>query len=169
MKSFLLKPRSIFVLFCLLLVPACSYTLTGGRAVQKSQPARDDRYQVAEAALRYLMDSHSGHGHGEGDCSAYVVDGGEFTPQLLTAFADYQPPVVANVQLSQNAVGAVIDKATGKRVKAWSVKVEGINGVYATAGVTWHSGNLAAGGHTLRLHRKNGHWIVVSEKMDWIS
>ena len=44
-----------------------------------------------------------------------------------------------------------------------------IHGDHAIAYVSWYSGNLAAGGHTIHLRRKDGNWIVESEKLDWIS
>lgn len=152
----------LFAIICLLALVGCAQT------PPPYHSASTDRYQIAEAALRYLMDAHSSHGVESDHYSAYVIQRGEFTSQLPSAFANYKPRVAANIQVSTES-GAAVDKATGKPVKLWSVRVIEIRDDRATAGVSWYSGSLAAGGHTLHLRRKDGRWIVESEKMDWIS
>jgi hypothetical protein len=67
------------------------------RKPQAIHPAGSNRYQVAEAALCHMMDEYS-RSDGK-DWSAYVIDGGEFTPQLVAAFANYSPKVIANIQI----------------------------------------------------------------------
>ena len=63
-----------------------------------------------------------------------------------------------------------VDKVSGK--DAW---------VYSIAGITWHGtdrlyvseyvthGNLAGGGSTLLLIKKNGKWEIVGKTEDWVS
>lgn len=130
--------------------------------------ALPDRYYVAEAALRYMLDRHSQSGSERDFYSAYIIEKGEFTAELVESFRNYHPPVTTNIEVSTESGGAV-DKATGKPVKLWSVKVQEVHGDRAIAGVGWYSGNLAAGGHTIKLKRKSGKWVVTSETMNWIS
>ena len=55
--------------------------------------------------------------------SAYVLPkDGEFTSELVAAFAGYKPPVTASIKVVTGK-GEARDKATGKRVKLWSGKV----------------------------------------------
>jgi len=144
-------------------------TLTGcAPASLQHTTSLPDRYYVAEAALHYMLDSHSKSGSERDFYSAYVLEQGEFTAELLKSFPNYHPPVSTSIEVSTESGGAV-DKATGKPVKLWSVKVQEVRGERATAYVSWYSGNLAAGGHTIKLSRKNGKWVVTSEKMNWIS
>jgi hypothetical protein len=142
--------------------PACQPVA----AIPKTLP---ERYYVLEAALRYMLNAHSSHGVERDHYSAYVLPkDGEFTPDLVAAFAGYKPPVTASIKVVTGK-GEARDKATGKRVKLWSVKVTEIHGDRATAYVSWYVAPLGAGGHTLQLWRKDGKWIVESENMDWVS
>jgi len=141
-----------------------------GRPVPPQRAALPDRYFVAEAALHYMFDQHSRYiGERDGRL-CYVIKRGEFTEPLLASFAGYTPTVTAttNLQISKDT-GLAIDKATGKAVKSWTVEVREIQGDSAIAYVSWYSSGLAAGGHTIYLKRKNNKWVVVSEKMDWVS
>jgi hypothetical protein len=148
-----------------------SLTILGcARTSPRTHSLDSDRYEIAEAALRYLMEAHSGHGVERNYYSAYVIEGGEFTSRLVAAFADYKPSVVAGAEVEIIAEsGEARDKATGNRVKLWSVTVVKICGDRATAGVSWYSANLASAGHTIHLRRKNGRWVVESEQVNWIS
>ncbi|MEI8291024.1 MAG: hypothetical protein WCH99_16285 [Verrucomicrobiota bacterium] len=152
----------LLALMGLLALAGCARTPETQRSVA------GDRYQVAEASLRYLMDAHSGHGIERDYYSAYVIERGEFATQLLSAFAGYKPRVVADMQVSTDS-GKAMDKATGKPVKLWSVKIVEMRGDDATTAVSWYSGNLAAGSHTLHLRWKDARWTVVSVKKNWIS
>src|SRR6185369_7605431 len=97
-----------------LLTLSCVLMLVGCAASPKPQRSGDaTHYQIAEAALRYLMDKHSNHGVERDYYSAYVLGRGEFTSRLIAAFAGYKPPVVADIQVS-NKNGVLVDKATGK-------------------------------------------------------
>ena len=128
-----------------------------------------ERYYVLEAALRYMMNAHSSQGEERDHYFAYVLPkDGEFTPELVAAFAGYKPPVMPRTKAAAGNRGAH-DEATGKPFKFWSGKVTDIHRDRATAYVSWYVGPLAAGGHTLQLRRKEGKWIVESEKQDWIS
>lgn len=135
---------------------------------QSPQASASDRCHIAEAALRHLLDEHSDSGAERDHFSAYVIERGEFTAELVAALRGHRPPVVADIEVSIES-GQAIDKATGKPVKKWSVGIRKLHGDRAIAYVTWYSGNLAAGGHTIHLRRKDGRWIVASEKMEWIS
>lgn len=130
--------------------------------------ALPDRFYIAEAALRYMLDQDSSSSTSRDYYSAYVIDGGEFTPELVKAFSGYKPTVTADIQVSTEK-GVAIDKATGKHVKLWSVKIREINGSHATAYVSYYVGSEEAGGFTIHLQRSNGKWIVESQKMDWVS
>ena len=146
---------------CILMLVGCART--------PHHSADYDRYRVEEAALRYLMDAQSAYGDERDHYSAYVIQQGQYTSQLLAAFDDYKPRVVADMQVSTMR-GVAVDKATGKPVKLWSVRVIELEGDRATAGVSWSTGNVGAGRYTLHLlRRKVGRWMVDSEKMDWIS
>ena len=114
------------------------------------------------------MDKFSSDGVDRDYYSAYVIENGEFTAQLVAAFADYKPKVVMNIQIS-NDKGEARNKATGKLVQLCSVKVHEIKGNNATVYVTWYSAPEGAGGHTIQLQKKDGKWTVESEKMDWVS
>src|SRR6185312_2731191 len=65
-----------------------------------------DRYQVAETALRFLMDANSGQGVERDYYSAYVIRPGEFTSQLVAAFSHYKPRVVSDIEVSTQNGGA---------------------------------------------------------------
>lgn len=141
-----------------------------GHAAPPQRLALPDRYFVAEAALRYMFDQHSHYSDERDGRTCYVIKRGEFTEPLLASFAGYKPTVTAttNLQVSKDT-GLTTDKATGKAAKLWTVEVREMHGVSAIAYVTWYSSGLAAGGHTIYLRRKDGKWVVVSEKTDWIS
>src|SRR6266446_6245054 len=69
-----------------------------GAATKKELP---ERYHVMEAALRYMLKAHSSHGVERDYYSAYVLPkDGEFTPELVVAFAGYKPPVTADIEVS---------------------------------------------------------------------
>ena len=152
----------------MLVVLGCGLLAGCARTPEPPRSEASDRYHVSEASLRYLMDAHSRHGIERDYYSAYVIERGEFASQLLSAFAGYKPRVVADMQVSTES-GKATDKATGKPVKLWSVKIVEMRGDDATTAVSWYSGKLAAGGHTLHLRWKDGRWTVVSEKKNWIS
>jgi len=114
------------------------------------------------------MDKHSNFGNERSFYSAYVIEGGEFTAQLIAAFPEYKPSVRGDIKVSVVDGGAV-DKATGKPVKIWSVSIGKIQGNHATASVSWYSGTMAAGSHTVNLRKEDGRWIVESEQMLFIS
>jgi hypothetical protein len=135
---------------------------------QPQHASLPDRYYIEEAALRYMLDKHSRSPAERASCSAYVLEQGEFTSQLLASFQHYKPIVTTNIQFSTDS-GMALDKATGKRVKLWSVEIREIDGDVAVAHVTWYSGRRAAGGHTIELRRKQGIWVVQSERKDWVS
>jgi predicted small lipoprotein YifL len=139
-----------------------------GRTPPLQSTSLPDRYYVAEAALHYLLDMHSGHGIERDHYSAYVLEQGEFTSELLASFPNYKPTVTTNIQVSTDS-GEALDKATRKPVKLWAVKVREIHGERAVAYVSWFSGSEAAGGATIHLRRKDGRWIIESEKKDWVS
>lgn len=147
---------------------ACLVFAGCARMPQPKPSIASDRYQAAEASLRYMMDAHSGKGKECEYYSAYAIESGEFTTQLLAAFADYKPKVIADDQVSTNS-GAALDKVTGKPVKIWSVEVLDLHDDRATAKVTWYVGNLGAGSDTLHLRRKNDKWIVESRERGFIS
>jgi len=128
-----------------------------------------ERYYVMEAALRYMLITPSSQGGKTNPFSAYVLPkDGEFTPELVAAFAGSKPQVTAAIGVVSDEKGAR-DKATGQPVMLWSAKITKMSGDAATAYVSWYSAPLGGGGHTLRLRHKAGKWIVESEKSEWIS
>ncbi len=142
--------------------------IVGGchRAAPPNSPT--ERFQVAECALRYMLQKYSAGPGQTNENSAYVLAPGEFAPRLVAAFAGFKPMVTTNIQISTDS-GLARNKATGALVKIWNVEVREVNWDNAIAYVSWYEGNLAAGGHTVRLHRKDGRWSVISESMDWVS
>ena len=134
---------------------------------QASSTTAHDRFLVMEVSLRYLFDKFPDNGPSP-HFSAYVLETGEFTSELVEAFRGYRPTVTASIEVVSDS-GEALDKATGRPVRLWSVEVRELRGDRATAFVTWHYANLAAGGHTVQLQRQDGRWVVTSEKMDWVS
>ena len=60
-----------------------------------------DRYYVAEAALHYMLDKHSGFGVERDVYSAYILEPGEFTSQLLASFPEITRPLSPRTFRSQ--------------------------------------------------------------------
>ena len=141
-----------------------------GRAEPPQRLKLPDRYFVAEAALRYMFYQHSHNGDERDGRICYVIKRGEFTEPLVASFAGYKPTVTAttNLQVSKDT-GLATDKATGKAAKLWTVEVRDMRGDSAIAYVSWYSSRHAAGGHTIYLRRKDGRWVVESERQDWVS
>lgn len=137
------------------------------RTPQVAQRVPSDRFQVAETALRHMMEKYGKGDFESGDYSACVIYGGELTSQLVAAFPNHKPKVVANVPVSTEA-GVPIDESSGERVDVWVVKVDKIDGNQATAKVSWKCGALCGSGFTVELVRKDGRWSVDSEKLEWI-
>lgn len=149
----------------LLLITGIILAIAGcARRSESTRPVGSDRYQVAELALRSLMkpDPNS-------PWSEFVVDGGEFTSQLATAFADYKPRVVGNVQIGYDKNLAAFDKATGKPVELWQVSNVEIHGDNATAKVYAHQSGEGAEWYTVHLKRADGNWVVVTQTLDLVS
>jgi hypothetical protein len=134
---------------------------------QMIRPALSDRYQVAEAALHHMMDEYSFAD--ARDYSAYAIDGGDLTSQLVAAFANYKPKVIGNIQIKIWPNGVATDKATGKRVELWKVENVAIQGNRATANVLAYQSSLGAEYYTVHLQRKDGKWVVESETLDAVS
>jgi hypothetical protein len=164
--------RKLIVATCLLIgIVGCS----SPHHVERQSPAPwpvdvplPGRYYVAEAALRYMFDKYAPEGKNRDFYSAYVLDGREFTLQLETAFRDYKPRVTDGIRVSTRS-GEARDTATGKRVKVWSVQSGEPQHDEATAYVSWYVSPLGAAGFILQLQRRGEKWIVVSEKMEWVS
>jgi hypothetical protein len=115
-----------------------------------------------------MFDKHAPQGERRDFYSAYVLNGREFTSQLVAAFREHKPVVTAGIRVSTRS-GTARDAVTGKRVKLWSVKSGEPQGDEATAYVSWYVAPLGAAGYTLHLRRRDGKWTVESEKMDWVS
>jgi hypothetical protein len=150
------------------LIIICLISMVIAGCDQKPQAVRSagsDRYQVAEAALRSLMlpDPSSSF-------SAYAVDGGEFTSQLVASFVDYKPKVVGNIQIQLDPKnGVAIDKSTGKAVELWKVSDVEIRGDTASAKVYAHQSYQGAEWYTVHLRHTDGKWVVESNTLDMVS
>jgi hypothetical protein len=173
LKSDMVKLLLILRVF-LFILTLSALTVGCGRVTQ-SKPVsrlekivRSDKFLVAESALHYMLDKYSGYGTNRDYYSAYEVDGGNFTAQLVSDFAGYKPVVRSDIQVSMDS-GEARDSATGKRVKLWRVAVEEIHDDRAEAHVSWYVAPEGAAGYTIRLQRRNGGWIVESEVMNWVS
>jgi hypothetical protein len=123
-----------------------------------------ERYYVAEAALRHFI----GKDYERSSYSAYVVDGREFTSQLVAAFQHHRPPVISGIRISTRD-GSARNATTGMRVMLWSVGASDPNRDEATAGVSSYSGVLGAAFYALHLQRRDGKWIVVSVELMGVS
>lgn len=126
---------------------------------------KDERFQVAEAALRYMMVKSSKSDSGK--ISSYVLEDGEYTDRLVKAFEGFQPLVVSGTQV--NTAGPEALDVTGKRVKTWSVDVVDVRQERAAASVKWYSGTLEAGSSSLLLRRNDGIWTVELETLEMAS
>lgn len=125
-----------------------------------------ERFLVMEASLRYMFDKYPDdkvHPH----FSAYVLDRGEFSNELVEAFRGYKPAVTASVETVMSDSYVLVDKATRLPVKGWSVEVRELQGDRAVAFVTWITANTGGGGHAIQLRRQDGQWVVESEKVEW--
>jgi hypothetical protein len=141
-----------------------------GRAVPPQHVALPDRYFVAEAALHYMCDQHSSSASEQDGHICYVIKKTEYAEQLLSSFSGYNPNFATTTNIETSAdTGLSVDKTTGKAIKFWTVEVNEIHGDNAIAYVSWYSSRQGAGGHTIYLKRNNNKWVVVSEKMDWVS
>jgi len=128
-----------------------------------------ERYQVAEAALRHTMDEYLSSPSEREAYSTYVLDGGEFTSQLVTAFSGYKPRVVANIQFAFAANGVATNKANGEVVELWKVENVVIHGDHATANVQAYQCSQGMEYWTVHLHKLNGKWVFESKTLDIVS
>jgi hypothetical protein len=130
----------------------CNRTPSSPRAVLP------DRYYALEAALHHMLDNETNL------VSEALVLKGEFASQMIVSFSGHKPPVVTNIQVSSDS-GMGRDKATGKPVELWTFGIQGINDNSAIVTVSCYLGNLGFSLCSMELKRKNGKWIVVSEKL----
>jgi hypothetical protein len=65
--------------------------------------------------------------------------------------------------------GRAVEVETSKPVKIWSVTEAVIREDKAEVGVSWASGNLGVGLHTVFLEKKDKRWIAVSERLDAVA
>ncbi|HTV41762.1 MAG TPA: hypothetical protein VMF08_14365 [Candidatus Sulfotelmatobacter sp.] len=128
-----------------------------------------ERYQVAEAALRHVMDEYSASSAERAAYSAYALDGGEFTLQLVIAFSGYKPKVEANIQIQFAPNGVPTNKADGKSVELWTVENIKIHDDHATANVQVYQSSEGMEYYTVRLRHLNGKWVFESKTLDIVS
>lgn len=131
----------------------------GGAA---SRIARD--VELKEAALRHMF---AGAG-GDSEVAAFVIQDERDGDVLVGKFAGHSPPVSNTVEVDTES-GLALDRATGRRVTLWSAEVEDVKGDGAVVRVSLYSGSLAAAGFTLGLRRGANAWVVVSERMEYVS
>jgi len=144
------------------------------RQTQQRQPqpwppsaSLPDRYFVSEAALQYMFEQFA-QDKAPGRFRAYVLNGEEFTSELVAAFQAHRPVVVARVHLPPNT-GRACDPVAGGWVRKWTVRCREIRDDEATVRVTWYLSPLASAAYTLYLRRTDGRWRVESEKLESIS
>jgi hypothetical protein len=134
-------------------------------AARGAAPANEEEL-VRIAALRFMMKKHAEFGNERQHYSLYVLR----VPEYVKHFEGFQPPVVAFEEgRYPTSSGQAIDAKTGKRVKIWSIGGQKIEGERATVGISWHTGRLGAGLHTISLRKREGIWIVESERTDGLS
>ncbi len=115
------------------------------------------------------MEQHAAFSQTERDYySAYIVPKSPLGDDIVRALAHHLPPVSNSVNVDTTS-GEARNSATGLRVKCWDEKLTELNGDHAVVTVTWYSGNLGAGGHRIELARRDKKWVVVQEKMLWVS
>lgn len=130
-----------------------------------AQEATDsERLQVAETALRYMIDKSAKSDTGK--FFEYVIEDGEFTKQLVEAFAGHTPQVVSDVHVNTSGEEAV--DVAGNRVKLWAVSVVDVRPERAVANVKWTAGKLEASSLTLKLRKNDNGWFVESEMLKMI-
>jgi hypothetical protein len=157
--------RLIFIILCLTIVVMADCT----KKPQAHVLAGSDRYQVAEIALSHIMEEYSDSGKNPEGYYAYVVDGGEFTSQLVKAFSGYQPKVIGNIQVKFDTNGVPYDKTIDKPVELWKVEDIVVQGDSATASVSAYQSSQGAEWYTVHLRYRDGKWIFESKTLDLVS
>jgi hypothetical protein len=156
---------SVVITLLMLSIVGCT------RSSRPKRQALPEGYYVVQSALSYAFEESSGAGAARDYFSAYLLDGGEFTDQLVVAFADYKPTVRRYTQTT-TAGAAVQEKATSNRVKLWKVEIKQIHEAHATATVGWQvfRPGFPRGwdNDIIELRREGGKWIVESARHEEI-
>lgn len=142
-------------------------------ATKPSEPAAeaaaDLRAAPEFAALAHMIERHASFSEAERKkYSAYVVPQSPLGDAVVRAFAGRTPPVSNTVKVD-TASGDARSAADNRPVKCWNVKLRERHGDGAVVGVSWYSGLLAAGGYRVELARRDGKWVVVRARMEWVS
>jgi hypothetical protein len=155
--------RTVGMFLCAALL-GCS-----GPSRTRDASTTSESYEVAEAALQYMLDGPNGSAGSEDEISAQVLRAGPYTRRLVAAFSGYKPRVTDAVNVSRDANGRDIDEATGRPVVIWSVTVGEVRGNRATAYIGCSLSNIAASARTLYLRRSGGRWLISGEEVRWAS
>ncbi len=122
--------------------------------------------QVRISALRFMMMKHADSGMERQHYAFYVIRDSAY----VAHFRGIVPRVVPfEEERFSMASGRAVEVETGKQVKIWSVTGAVIREDKAEVGVSWASGDLGVGLHTVFLEKKDKRWIAVSERLDAVA
>jgi len=137
--------------------------------------------QIAAATFRYQF-QHNASGL-RASAAAYCIGYGAFGPdadsnknrtdppqEVLIALADVVPAVKPYSQCSHTKEQGVRDKASGKRALIFTLRsMECSEPLKCRVDGGYYEGGESASGNSYFLERRDGKWLVIGDKMHWIS
>lgn len=131
-----------------------------------------DRLDVLEALFRHQFRHNASAGQRTVDYFFLALDGGADPPAaLLARFRNDEKPKVLPASLATASPSAGVKHktlgGTGLLFRVNSIAWLDDDTAEATGG--YYEAGLSASGNTYLVKRKNGHWQVANDQMNWIS
>ena len=136
-----------------------------GVAEEKLQPPPYDKsisdaeaLDIAEATFRYQFTNNASGAQQNAKAYFLSVFEKDPSPEFLKRFGKHKPPVKKGSEFKIGK-GLAFQVVTIKRVSKTKVEVSG----------GYYEAGLSSSGNTYFVEKKDGKWIVTSDKMHWIS
>ena len=142
-----------------------------GPPAEAENPARlaatDD---IREAVFRYQFEHNASGLQKKAACYFLEIDRKDPAAEFLKRFEGHTPPVKPASACVRSAAEGVKDKETGGRGLVFrQATIRWINDNEVEVEGGYYEGGLSASGNTYKAGRKDGKWVVASDKMHWIS
>jgi hypothetical protein len=142
-------------------------------AADKARQGQVDN--VREAVFRYQFTNNAAHGPAAAAkrIAVFYLSVGDKdqdpSEEFLMRFAGHTPPV-RKVSACSTKKMRVEDKRTGERGLIFHVRsIRWISDTKAEVKGGYYEDGLSASGNTYTVVKRNGKWVVVEDKMKWIS
>ena len=125
---------------------------------------------ITEAVFRYqFQHNNSALQQKAGAYYLSLGSGQDPSDDFMRRFKGHKPPVKKQRECTGGVAG-IKDRKTGKRGLLFRVyRIKWINNHTADVEGGYYEDGLSASGNIYRVVRKGRRWVVVSDKLDWIS